>query len=73
MLFVATLSLGLGLFNLLPLPVLDGGHIVYALWEWVTGKRVPSVIQNALQYVGLALLVLLFVLVTYSDILRIFK
>ena len=64
----ALVSVGIGLFNLLPLPVLDGGHLVFNAYEAVTGKALPEKIQEASLTVGLILLIGLFVVVTWSDI-----
>ncbi len=66
----ALVSVGIGLFNLLPLPVLDGGHLVFNAYEAVTGKALPEKIQEASLTVGLILLIGLFVVVTWSDILE---
>ncbi len=66
----ALVSVGIGLFNLLPLPVLDGGHLVFNAYEAVTGKALPDKIQEASLTVGLILLIGLFVVVTWSDIIE---
>lgn len=66
----ALVSVGIGLFNLLPLPVLDGGHLVFNAYEAVTGQALPEKIQEASLTVGLILLIGLFVVVTWSDILE---
>ena len=69
--FLAAVSLGLGVMNLLPIPILDGGHLVYYLIELVKGSPVSERVQMAGQYVGLVLLVALMGLAFYNDILRI--
>jgi regulator of sigma E protease len=69
--FLAAVSLGLGVMNLLPIPILDGGHLVYYLIELVKGSPVSERAQVAGQYVGLVLLVALMGLAFYNDILRI--
>ena len=66
----ALVSVGIGLFNLLPFPVLDGGHLVFNAYEAVTGKALPDKIQEASLTVGLVLLIGLFVVVTWSDIIE---
>ncbi|NBC19614.1 MAG: RIP metalloprotease RseP [Alphaproteobacteria bacterium] len=66
----ALVSVGIGLFNLLPLPVLDGGHLVFNAYEAVTGKALPEKIQEASLTAGLIVLIGLFVVVTWSDILE---
>lgn len=66
----ALVSVGIGLFNLLPLPILDGGHVVFNAYEAVTGKPLPEKIQDASLTAGLILLIGLFVVVTWGDILE---
>ncbi len=68
--FLAMLSISLCLINLLPIPVLDGGHIVYALIQAITRKPVSVKLQRIATATGLALLGGLFVLVLYNDIAR---
>lgn len=67
---LAFLSISLGVINLVPIPVLDGGHILYYLIEAVTGKPVPLKIQEAGFQVGLFLLVALMALAFYNDFMR---
>ncbi len=67
---LALLSVSLGIFNLLPIPLLDGGHLLYYLCEMVRGKPLSEKIQSILQQVGLVLLVGLFVLVCVGDVRR---
>ncbi len=66
--FIAVLSTSLGLFNLMPIPVLDGGHFLFLLIERLKGKPVSLRIQEAMTRVGLGLLLLLLVVVTYNDL-----
>jgi len=66
--FLAFVSVSLGLMNLLPIPVLDGGHLLYYLWEAVTGKPVAGVWFERLQYAGLSLLLAVMALSLYNDI-----
>ena len=68
--FLAILSLSLFIMNLLPIPILDGGHLVYCLVEMVKGSPVSERAMAAGQYVGLALLAGLMGLAFYNDILR---
>jgi regulator of sigma E protease len=68
--FLAIISLSLGILNLLPIPILDGGHIVVYLVEWIKGSPVSERTLIAGQYVGLALLVTLMSLAFYNDIVR---
>jgi regulator of sigma E protease len=70
--FMALLSVNLGILNLLPVPVLDGGHLVFYLWELVFRKPVSMKVRELAQQVGLILLVGLMVLAFYNDIIRYF-
>ncbi|WP_293679518.1 RIP metalloprotease RseP [Thiolapillus sp.] len=67
---LAIISISLGVFNLLPVPVLDGGHLFYFLIEAVTGKPPSEQFMLRGQQVGLALLLSLMILVFYQDIAR---
>jgi regulator of sigma E protease len=64
------LSLSLCIMNLLPVPILDGGHLLYFLVEMVKGSPVSERVMVAGQYVGLALLAGLMGLAFYNDIAR---
>jgi regulator of sigma E protease len=68
--FLALMSLSIGILNLLPIPILDGGHLLYYLIEVVKGSPVSEQALVAGQYVGLALLAGLMGLAFYNDILR---
>ena len=68
--FMALLSINLGLLNLLPVPILDGGHLVFYFWEMLTGKPVHLKAREIAQQIGLVLLVGLMVLAFYNDIAR---
>jgi regulator of sigma E protease len=68
--FLALISISLGVMNLLPIPVLDGGHLLYYAIEVVTGKRVPDHISEKAQRVGIAILLSLTLLAFYNDIAR---
>jgi regulator of sigma E protease len=69
--FLAVISLSLGILNLLPIPILDGGHLLYYLIEWIKGSPLSERALVAGQYFGLALLVTLMSLAFYNDIVRI--
>ena len=69
---VSFLSLQLGIINLFPIPVLDGGHLFFFGVEAVKGKPLSDRFIGIAQQIGIALLIALMVLVTYNDILRIF-
>lgn len=71
LLFMAFLSLNLGILNLLPIPVLDGGHIAFLLIEFFRGKPLGVKKMEIAQQIGLAILILLMIVVTYNDLQRI--
>ncbi|MBE7554400.1 MAG: site-2 protease family protein [Anaerolineales bacterium] len=66
--FTAVLSTALAVTNLLPLPALDGGRILFVIIEAIRGKRVPPEKEGAIHFVGLALLVTLMLVISYYDI-----
>ena len=68
--FLALISVSLGVLNLLPLPVLDGGHLMYYLWEAVTGKGVSDAWMERLQRGGVALLLVMMAIAIFNDINR---
>jgi regulator of sigma E protease len=68
--FLALVSVSLGVLNLLPLPVLDGGHLMYYLFEAVTGRPVPDVWLERLQRGGVAIMLMLMSLALYNDVAR---
>ncbi|MFW5702794.1 MAG: M50 family metallopeptidase [Candidatus Dojkabacteria bacterium] len=68
---MATISIVLALMNILPIPVLDGGHILFAVIEKLRGKPLPEKVQNAIFVVFLVFFILLGVIVTVRDIFRI--
>ncbi|NMM75145.1 RIP metalloprotease RseP [Acidovorax sp. SRB_14] len=70
--FLALISVSLGVLNLLPLPVLDGGHLMYYLWEGVTGKAVSDAWMERLQRGGIAVLLLMMSIALFNDITRLF-
>lgn len=72
LLFMASLSLMLCILNLLPIPVLDGGHLLYYLIELVSGRPVSESVMVAGQYAGLAVLAGLIILANFNDLLRSF-
>lgn len=67
------LSLGIGLFNLLPVPLLDGGHILVAGVEMITRRPPSEATRVKLMYVGLALILGLFIFATFNDITRMIR
>ena len=65
------LSISIGILNLLPIPILDGGHLMYYLVEFITRKPVPERVQLILQQVGITFLILLSFFALYNDLMRI--
>ena len=65
---LAYISVSLGVLNLLPVPVLDGGHLMYYLWEAITGKAVEGRWLERLQYVGMSLLLAMMMVAMFNDI-----
>ena len=68
--FCAASSVGIGFFKLLPLPVLDGCHLVFNAYEAVTGKTLPDKVQEASLTFGLVLLLGMVVVITWGDIIE---
>lgn len=68
--FLAVISLSLAVLNLLPVPVLDGGQVVFQLAEWVRGSPLPERVQQLTQQAGMLLLAVLMGLAFYNDIAR---
>lgn len=73
LLFLALISVSLGVLNLLPLPVLDGGHLMYYLWEWITGRGVSDVWMDRLQRGGVAILLGMMSIALFNDVTRLFR
>lgn len=73
MFFVAFLSVNLGVLNLLPIPVLDGGYLLFYAIEKLRGKAISIRAQEIASQVGLSVLVVLILFATFNDILRVFK
>lgn len=68
--FMAWLSISIGVLNLLPIPLLDGGHLMYYAAEWIRGRPLPERAQAIGQSVGFALLALLMAFAFYNDLNR---
>lgn len=66
----AFLSINLGLFNLFPIPALDGGRIGFLLWEGVTRRPVDPEKENLVHFLGFAVLIFLVLVITYRDIIQ---
>jgi regulator of sigma E protease len=70
--WLGMISMNLGILNLLPIPVLDGGHICFSVWEMVTGRPIKSKTMERLIIPFVVLLIALFVYLTYNDLMRLF-
>jgi len=70
--FLAMISISLGLLNLMPIPMLDGGHLAFYLIEWLRGKPLSEYTQSMLQKIGIMLLVMLMILAFFNDLTRLF-
>ncbi len=68
--FMAVLSVNLGVLNLLPIPMLDGGHLLLYAIEGLRGRPIPEKTKELVMKVGLAILIVLMMVVFYNDILR---
>lgn len=69
----ALISVNLGILNLLPIPALDGGRIVFLIIEGIRRKKLPNDIEAKIHYVGIILLMLLMLIVTCKDVVNLFK
>ncbi|MDR9441705.1 MAG: RIP metalloprotease RseP [Schleiferiaceae bacterium] len=70
--FTAFLSIMLAFLNILPIPALDGGHVVFVLWEMISGRKPPQKVLEYAQMVGFIILLALIVLANGNDILKLF-
>jgi regulator of sigma E protease len=68
--FFAMVSVNLAVINFLPIPITDGGHMVFLLWEQATGRPVSVAVQNAATLAGLVLILGVFLFATYNDLTR---
>lgn len=71
--FMALLSLNLAVINILPFPALDGGRLVFVLYEWVSKKRINQNLEKYLNLAGIFILLTLAVIITINDIVKIYK
>jgi regulator of sigma E protease len=71
--FLALISISIGLLNLLPFPMLDGGQLLYDAWELVAGKRISVSMQEQFQKLGFLLLISLSLLALFNDLQRYFS
>jgi len=70
--FTAFISINLAIINLLPIPALDGGRILFVVIEAIKGSAIKPKVGNMLNTIGFALLIILMVVVTFNDIIRLF-
>ncbi len=71
--WIAFLSVNLGVMNLLPFPPLDGGKLLFLGYEGITKKKIKPKIENIVSFIGVFLLLILFIFVTINDVFRIFN
>ncbi|MFN4213001.1 MAG: RIP metalloprotease RseP [Microgenomates group bacterium] len=69
--FIALLSLNLAVINILPFPALDGGRLVFVVYEWISKKRVNQKIERYVNFIGIIILLSLAVLVSLNDLSKI--
>ncbi len=70
--FAAFLSIDLAIINILPFPALDGGRVVFTIFEWIAGRRVPTKVSRAIHGAGFVILIILIIVVTIHDIGKFF-
>ena len=66
----ALLSIILAFMNILPIPALDGGHVIFLIYEMVTGKEAPQKVLEVAQYIGIFLLLGLMIYANGNDLIR---
>ena len=72
MYIVSLITINIGVFNLLPIPALDGARFLFLLVELIRRKPVKPEVEGTVHFVGMALLLLLMVVVTFNDIRKLF-
>jgi regulator of sigma E protease len=70
LLLIAVISIGIAILNILPFPVLDGGQLVYLLYERIMGREIPVKLHLGLQYAGMIILMSFMLFVLYNDIVQ---
>ena len=73
LMLVAMLTVNVGIFNLLPIPALDGGRLLFLAWEGITRRRVPPKYEGVVHGIGFGLLLILIAVVTFNDIVKLFS
>lgn len=71
--FSILISVSLGVFNILPIPALDGGRLLFIIIEWVRGKPIPPEKEGMVHFIGLLVLFALMIFLTYNDILNLIR
>lgn len=71
--FAAMISINLGVMNLLPLPVLDGGHLVFYVYEAIFGRALPQKVQDLAFQFGFAVVLALMLFTSYNDLVGVFR
>jgi len=66
------ICINVGFINILPFPAFDGGHVLFILIEKIKGSRVNPKVENTIHSIGFILLMILMVLITYNDIIKLF-
>jgi regulator of sigma E protease len=67
------LSINLALINIVPFPALDGGRLLFLLLEFIKGKPISQKAANIANNIGFAILIILMIVITYRDILKIIR
>ena len=70
--FLALLSVNLAIVNFLPIPITDGGHFVFLMYEKFKGRRMDEELEARFQWAGLVFILLIFLFATFNDVGRIF-
>ncbi|MCL2883931.1 MAG: site-2 protease family protein, partial [Oscillospiraceae bacterium] len=74
LLFLITMiTINVGIFNLLPLPALDGGRLLFVAAEGISRRKVPAKFESLVHAVGFALLILLMIVIAFSDVFKLFR
>jgi regulator of sigma E protease len=73
LLFLGLISVNLAVVNFLPIPVLDGGHMVFLIYEKVRGKPASERVREVLTYAGVALIISLMLVVSFLDVKRLWQ
>ena len=72
LLFLGIISINLAVVNFLPIPILDGGHMVFLIYEKLRGRAPPESVKIVATYVGLGMIAVLMIVVFYQDIRKMF-